>query len=233
MLFLQQYGGNMKRYFEILNSCPLFAGISESDMGILLHCLSAKEQGFHKNEFIFSAGEAVTAVGVVLSGGVHVVQEDFWGNRTILEHMGGGSLFGEAFSCAEVKKLPISVIAAEKSDILLIDYRKIISNCPSSCDFHTGLIKNMVRILAEKNILLTKKIQHITNRTTREKILSYLSAQAIQAKSPSFTIPFDRQELADYLAVDRSAMSNELSKLRNNGILIFEKNRFELLHEKE
>lgn len=220
----------MEKYLEILKPCPLFAGIDECELQTLLGCLSAIERSYEKNDFIFMADDIVTVIGVVLSGSVHIIQEDFWGNRTILARIESGDLFGEAFSCAETEKLPVSVFAAEASGILLIDYHKIITACSSACTFHTGLIKNMLRILARKNVMLTQKIEFITQRTTRGKLLSYLSAQARQAGRGSFEIPFDRQQLAEYLSVDRSAMSNELSKMRDDGILKFHRNHFELIY---
>lgn len=219
----------MKKYLPTIKKCPLFAGIDDSGLKTLLDCLSASLVPYEKNSFVFMADDAVTNIGVVLSGRVHVLKEDFWGNRSILDHIGPGGLFGEAFSCAEVPKLPVSVIAAEKSDILLVDYRRIIRTCTSACAFHTGLIQNMMRILARKNVMLTQKLEYVTRRTTREKLLSYLSAQAGQAGSNSFEIPYNRQELAEYLSVDRSAMSGELGRMRDDGILRFHRNSFELL----
>jgi len=219
----------MEKYLHILKKCPLFAGIVDSELRALYGCLSAVEKKYEKNNFIFMADDIVTLIGVVLTGSVHVIREDFWGSRTIIARIEPGGLFGEAFSCAETEKLPLSVLAAEASDILLIDYRKIITTCSSSCTFHTGLIKNMMQILAEKNIMLTQKMEIITQRTTRDKLLAYFSVQARQAGSNAFEIPFNRQELAEYLSVDRSALSNELSKMRDNGILTFHRSRFELL----
>lgn len=219
----------MEKYLDPLKNCPLFAEINGSELQTLLGCLSAVKKHYKKNEFIFMANDAATAVGIVLSGSVRILQEDFWGNRTILSHIESGGLFGEAFSCAQADRIPVSVLAAEKSDILLIDYRRIITTCTSSCAFHTALIQNMLRILAEKNIMLTQKIEILTRHTTREKLLAYLSSQAIKAGSDSFQIPFNRQELADYLSVDRSAMSNELGKMRDDGIIKFDRSRFELL----
>ncbi|GHV49629.1 Crp/Fnr family transcriptional regulator [Synergistales bacterium] len=175
------------------------------------------------------AGEDVTAIGIVLSGGVHVLQEDFWGSRAILSHVAPGELFAEAFSCAGVGSLPVSVITTEPSEILFLDYKRVATTCSSSCAFHTGLIKNMMQILAGGNVMLTQKIEHLTRHTTREKLLSYLSEQARQAGQSAFEVPFNRQELADYLSVDRSAMSSELCKMRDDGILRFCKNHFELL----
>lgn len=219
----------MKKYLDILKKCPLFTGIDETELQALLGCLSATKKHYEKNSFIFMADDVVTSIGIVLSGNVHIIQEDLWGNRTILGDIETGGLFGEAFSCAETKRLPISVLATQTSDILLIDYHRVVTTCSSACAFHARLIKNMLRILARKNIMLTQKMEFLTRRTTREKLLAYLSAQAQQAGSNAFEIPFNRQELAEYLSVDRSAMSNELSKMQADGILTFHRNQFKLL----
>ncbi len=218
----------MKNNFEVLKKCALFEHIAEAEISGLLKCLSAKEKKYKKNDFIFSEEDTPTYVGIILSGSVCIVKEDFWGNRAILTKLGVGDLFGEAFSCAGVKKLPVSVIASDDAEVLLVDYKKIITTCSTACVFHTRLISNMIKILANKNIMMTQKIQHIVKRTTREKLLSFLSEQALKSKSNTFTIQFNRQELADYLSVDRSAMSNELCKMRDEGILNFNKNNFEL-----
>ena len=213
---------------SIMKNCALFASIEREKIDILLKCLSAKRQNYMKEEFVFLTEEPARYVGVVLVGGVNVIQEDYWGNRTILTHINAGELFGEAFSCAEIKKLPVSVIATDVSEILLIDYKKIVTVCSSSCGFHTQLISNMLRILANKNIMLTRKMGYISKRTTREKLLSFLSAQAIQFKSNVVVIPYNRQELADFLCVDRSALSREIALMKKDGLLEYEKNRFVL-----
>ncbi len=218
----------MSGYHKILISSSLFVGISEGEIEPLLSCLSAKKRQYEKNAFIFSENESVSSVGLILSGGVHVIKEDYWGNRDILAHLGPGELFAEAFSCAEMAKLPVSVIAIEKAEVLLIDCQKIITTCPTSCAFHTRLIQNLLQILASKNILLMQKIEQLSKRTTKEKLLAYLSAESKKAASSTFTIPFNREELADYLSVDRSAMSNELSKMRDAELLTFSRNHFEL-----
>ena len=219
----------MEKYFEIIQKCMLFAEIEVSNMRPLLNCLTAAQHSYKKNEFVFSAGDSARSVGIVLSGSVHILQEDYWGNRTILAHIPPGGLFGEAFSCAEVNSLPVSVMATESSEILLIDYKRIITTCSSSCVFHAALIKNMLKLLAQKNIMLTQKMEIITHRTTRERLLAYLSAQAIKAGKSRFTIPFDRQQLADYLSVERSAMSAELSRMQADGLLRTNRSEFELL----
>lgn len=213
---------------ETAKKCPLFAGIAPDQLESLLLCLAASTRLYRKDEFIFMAGDKPVSIGVVLSGGAWVLQEDFWGRRTILAHVGSGDLFGEAFSCAEKGALPISVAATEPAAIMLINYRKIITTCSTACLFHARLIMNMMRILAEKNIQLTKKIEHLSKRSTRDKLLSFLSAQAMQAGNDTVELPFNRQELADYLCVDRSALSRELGQMQAEGLLRYKKNRFEL-----
>lgn len=216
----------MKGYFEILKKCPLFAGITEDDMKSLLACLNAKEINVNKGEMILNVGDRPEYIGIVLKGNVHIVQEDYWGNRTILMDVQEGGLFGEAFSCAGASEFPISVLARESGMFLLVDCQKMSTTCSSSCSFHAHLIRNLMKILANKNIMLTRKMKHITKKTTRDKVLSYLSECAMSNGSNSFTIPFNRQELADYLSVERSALSNTLCKMRDNGEIQFEKNKF-------
>ncbi len=213
---------------DVLKKCPLCAGIADDELGALLDCLRAAPKSYAKDDFVFLAGERAGAMGIVLSGVLHIVQEDFWGRRAILARLPPGELFGEAFACAGLERLPVSVLAAEAAEILLLDYGKIIAPCARNCSFHARIINNMLRILARKNVMLVQKIEHLTRRSTREKLLSYLSGRARETGQNSFAIPFNRQELADYLAVDRSAMSNELSKMRDEGILDFSRNEFEL-----
>ena len=219
----------MEKYFETIKKCSLFVGIEDSNLGALLNCLMAVRRSYKKSEYIFSAGDAVQSVGIVLSGSVHILREDYWGNRTILANIPPGGLFGEAFSCAEIDNLPMSVIAVEKTEVLLIDYRRIITTCSSSCVFHLALIKNMMKLLAQKNIMLTQKMEIVTHRTTRERLLAYLSVQAIRAGKSCFTIPFNRQQLADYLSVERSAMSTEITKMQADKLIWTNRSTFELL----
>lgn len=214
---------------QTIKQCQLFSGIDEKQLESLLDCLNATRRTYIKDEFVFVADNKAVSVGIVLTGRVYVIHEDFWGNRAIIAHINPGDLFGEAFSCAEIDKLPVSVVASEKSEIILIDYRKTVVSCTSACVFHMRLIKNMLRILAEKNIMLTQKIQLLSKRTTREKLLTFLSHQAVMAKSNLVRISFNRQELADYLCVDRSALSRELSLMQREKLIRYDKNYFELL----
>jgi CRP-like cAMP-binding protein len=219
----------MEKYFSVIKSSRLFANIKDDNLSALLSCLSAIYKSYKKGDYIFSTGDKAVYVGLVLDGSVNVIQEDFWGNRTIVTHSGAGDLFGEAFACAEATNLPVSVIAVENAEILLIDFNRIITTCSSACEFHAQLIKNILGILSQKNITLIQKIEHISQRTTREKLLSYLSEQAKINNSATFEIPYNRQELADFLSVDRSAMSTELSKMHSEGIVRYNRNHFELI----
>lgn len=218
----------MINYFEAIQKVSLFRDITQHDLLGLLTCLSAKQRTYEKGEMIFMAGQQAEHVGIVCSGGVHVFTEDFMGNRTILTALSDGELFGEAFACAGTEKLPVSVMAISKTDILLISFRKIIATCPTTCTFHSKLIENMLRIVASKNVGLSQKVEIISKRTTREKLTAYLSSQAMRAGSRTFTIPFDRQGLADFLCVERSAMSAELSKMQQEGLLRTNRSEFEL-----
>ena len=214
--------------YSTLKHCPLFEKIAESHLETLLKCLGATQKNFGKNGVVFAADKKLDSVGIVLSGAVHTVREDFWGKRTIVGRIECGGLFGEAFACAGTEKFPFNVIAAEASDVLFVKCNRILTSCPSACGFHTTLIKNLTLILAEKNIALTQKLKHLTQPTTREKLLSYLSEQAQTVHSKTFAIPFNREELADYLSVERSAMSAELSRMRRDGLVRYQKNHFEL-----
>lgn len=223
----------MEKYLPILRKSPLFKGVEDNILS-MLGCMSAKKVVFDKNEYIFTEGDATHTVGIALSGRILIIKDDFWGNRSILSEIVGGEMFGESFSYSDPSfTAPVSALAAEKSEVLLIDYAKLITTCSSNCFFHNQVIINLIGILTKKNIMLMHKITCVTKKTTREKLLFYLSAQAKRAKSNSFTISFNRQELADFLAVDRSAMSSELGRMRDEKLLEFHKNMFLLKEIKQ
>ena len=213
-------------------SGPLFAGISEEGVDQVLACLSARPRHFDKQAMLLRAGVA-PVMGVVLAGSVHILQEDFWGNRSLLGRAGPGDLFAEAFACAGVLRLPVSVEACEPTDVLLLDAGRLSAVCPAACPHHVQMIRNLLRLMAEKNVGLARKVEHMARRTTRDKLLSYLSAEARRSGGSAFSIPFNRQQLADYLAVDRSAMCSELSRLRDEGLLDFHRSAFVLRQELE
>lgn len=219
----------MKKYLEILKKCPLFAGIEEADLLVMTSCLGARTVGFAKGEMIFKEGEPARQMGLLLSGGAQIVKEDFYGNRTIVARIEPAEMFGESFACAQLAAIPVSVAATEESQVLLMDCHRLLTTCSNSCEFHNKLIFNLLKVMATKNLLFHQKIEIASKRTTREKLLAYLHTQAKRYGTNSFTIPYDRQELADYLGVDRSGLSVEISKLRREGVLESEKRRFTLL----
>ena len=220
----------MKKPIVMPKKVPLFEGIAENEMPSLLTCLSAVVRTYEKDEFIFSVGEPASWVGIIRSGDVHVVKEDFLGNRTIIAALSTGEIFGEAFACARTKNLPVSAVATTECEIILIDFQKIISTCSSSCGFHSRMIENMLGIVASKNVVLNQKVEIISKRSTREKLIAFLSMYAQRTGSRQFEIPFNRQELADYICVERSAMSAELSKMQKDGLIRTKKHEFELLY---
>lgn len=212
-----------------LKRSKLFSGIDEKEIGVMLSCLSAERRKYKKWEYILRCGDSAGSVGLVMAGSVNVIQEDYWGNRNIVAAVPPGQSFAESYACAGNVPLGVSVQAAENSEVLLMNIQKILTTCSSACAFHARLIRNLASLLASKNLMMNEKLTFLTQRTTREKLLSYLSAESMRRHASSFSIPFDRQQLADFLSVDRSAMSNELSKMRKEGILQYSKNHFSLL----
>ena len=215
--------------FDALAACPLFEGVSREDTATMLQCMQARLVDVAKGEAVFRAGEPAEYVGILLSGGVRVFRDDFDGNRTIHGAMQPGDLFGETFACAGVGRLPVTAEADRPSRVLLIRMKRLIETCPSACGFHNRVVMNLLKVMAAKNLMLNQKLEITSRRTTREKLLAYLSAQARAAGSDSFVIPFDRQGLADYLGVDRSALSAEIGKLRREGVIKSERSAFILL----
>lgn len=221
----------MEKDREALARCPLFDGVSEQDREALLGCAGARTMAVKRGETVLREGSPAEHVGIVLEGAVRIVRNDFYGNRTIQAVLQPGELFGEAFACAGVRRLPVSAEAAEPGRILLIRLEGIITACERACPFHSRVALNLLRVMAEKNLLLNRKLEITSRRTTRDKLMAYLSAQAKRAGSDSFVIPFDRQGLADYLGVERSALSAEIGKLRREGVIESERSAFRLLHE--
>ena len=219
----------MEKYLKILKKCPLFAEIEEENLLRMLSCLGAKIVSFDKKYTVFAEGSPAKYIGIMLSGSAQIIQVDYYGNRSILSEVSAPEVFAEAFACAEVDALPVTVIANDPCDIMLIECDHILHTCSNNCGFHQKLIFNLMRDLASKSILFHQRIEITSKRTTREKLLTYLLMQAKAAGRDSFDIPFDRQELADYLEVDRSGLSAEISKLRREGVLDSNKNHFVLL----
>ena len=219
----------MADLYQKLQGCPLFDGIDSGDLTGMLGCLGAKPVSAKKGQSIFREGDPAIYVGIVLSGSVQIIREDYFGNRSIMAHLGPKQLFGESYAFSRVPTLPVSIITDEDTEVLLLDSRRISVCCSNACSFHSQVIYNLLHLVAVNNLLLHQKIQITAKRTTREKLMAYLLNQAKLQGSNAFTIPYDRQELADYLEVDRSGLSAEISKLRREGVLESEKNHFRLL----
>lgn len=219
----------MEQFFDILLHCPLFDGITRQELGEMLGCLDGKILDIPRGNPVFLEGEPARYVGVVLSGAVQILRDDYYGRRSVLTAAAPGELFGEAFACAELEALPVSAVAQTASTVLLLDCSRVLTGCSHACVFHSRLVHNLLRGIAQKNLALTRKIRCMSPKTTREKLIAFLLDQAKQQENAEFAIPYDRQALADYLGVERSAMSAELGKLRKSGLIECTGSRFRLL----
>ena len=216
----------MKDFFPVIRSSLLFSGISEDELTAMLSCLNAEKRNFPKDAFLLRTGDTAESIGLVLSGSVLVIQEDIWGNRNILSKAGPGRTFAASFACAPGSVLNVSVIAETPVAAMLLNVKRILNVCPSACAHHSRIIRNLLGELAEKNLRFSEKLTHMGQRTTRAKLMSYFSAEAQRLGKYEFDIPFSRQQLADYLSVERSGLSLELGKMRKEGLLDFNKSHF-------
>lgn len=221
----------MKKYLPVLKHCPFFAGMDEGEILSILNCVDAKIRTFDHDEYIFRAGDSTASMGLILSGSVLVIQEDLWGAPEY--HVQNRS---RRLLCGTLRRNARFRFEHQRgncrpSETLMLNINRLLTVCPTACTHHNRLIRNLVSVLAEKVLQFNEKITHMSKRTTREKLLSYLSSESIRQGSLSFDIPYDRQQLADYLCVERAAMSAELSKLQKEGLLTTQKNHFELAVE--
>lgn len=214
---------------SLLQTIPLFEGIESHRFGSLFACVGARRENFEKGEFVSLNGDELNSIGVVLSGRIQILKEDVFGNRAILNSLGEGDAFGESFVCGGSYTLTVSILAVENTSVLFMPFDHIMHICPSACDFHNTLIKNMVKMIARKNINLLEKLEVSTKRTLREKILTYLSQLAQERNTAVVTSPLGRVDLADFLGADRSALTRELNKMRDDGLIEFDKNTYKLL----
>ena len=219
----------MKKYVEILKRAQLFSGIGDNEISTMLSCLQANLLSYRKGDYVFREGEHIDTITVLVEGKLLVQHDDFWGNRNIVNIIRIGEMFGEAYVAPDSGALLNDVIAEEDSVVIFFDVKRILTVCSTACRFHSIVVQNLFFAISEKNRKLVQKIGHMSKRSTRAKLLSYLSEEAKRHNSNHFAIPFSRQQLADFLCVDRSAMSNELCKMREEGLLQFDKNLFTLL----
>jgi len=209
--------------------CPLFQGIRREDMGAMLHCTGYHITQYAKGQTVILEEEHVRHVCIVMSGAVDMVKEDLWGNKTLLIRAKRNELFGESFACGDDTRSVVSFIVSEDAQILFIPFHKIMHTCTMACEFHHRLIENMVRIIAGKNRELMRKVEIVSRKTLREKILAYLSVQAQLQGTRYFEIPLGRIELAEYLCADRSALTRELTNMERDGLIDYHKNMFRIL----
>lgn len=218
----------MEKYLPVLRSCPFFSGLSDREILSILHCVNGTVLSRPQGAYIFRAGDTTDVMGLVLSGSALIIQEDLWGHRNILSKCTAGDFFGEPYAAKPGAILNISVVTEKDCDILMLNIGHLMVTCPTPCPHHQKLIRNLVSVLSNKILIFNDKITHVSKRTTRDKLLSYLTSESIRHGSLSFDITFDRQQLADFLCVDRAAMSVELSKLQKEGLLKTNRNHFEL-----
>lgn len=218
----------MSENFEKIKAAPLFFGIDEAELPELLEALDAHSRRYQKGEIIMPEGEKTDSLGLVMRGSVLIVQDDFWGNRNIMARITQGGIFAESFACTG-EKLTVGAEAESECEIMRLKVGHVLGSCPKSCVGHAKLVGNLISELARKNLNFNSKLGHMGKRTTREKLMSYLSAQAMKSGKNEFDIPFDRQQLADYLCIERSAMSAELSRLQKDGLLATERSHFRLI----
>ena len=213
----------------ILKRSKLFAGVGEDEIGAMLGCLQVVARSYKKGEYVFRQGQNLQQIALLVEGSLMVQKEDYWGNRSIIQSVEAGEMFGEAYAAPESGPLLSDVVAVADSTVLLFDVFRVLTVCSAACRFHSMVVQNLFYAISERNRRLVQKLGHMSKRSTREKLISYLSEEAQKQKSAVFTIPFNRQQLADFLSVDRSAMSNELGKMRDEGLILFDKNEFTLL----
>ena len=211
-----------------LSNTQLFRGLEEAEITSLLGCLNATTRSFQKGEVILSEGNITENIGILLSGLAVISCNDIWGNTSILGHVAPGSVFAEVYACIPGEPMLVTVSAAEDTSILFMNVGRVLTTCTNACPFHTRLVRNLLTVCAHRNLQLSQRIQHTSSKSIRGRLMSYFSECSKHAGSNSFLIPYNRQQLADYLNVDRSTMCNELSKMQRDGIIEYDKNRISL-----
>lgn len=225
---MQQKEIFLENILKILEKCSLFENFTPEEIESLINCLNYKIHNYNKNDIVLLSGDEITFIGIVLKGELEITRDDAFGNSIILSKISEGDIFAEAIVCSNIGKSPITVTSITNSTIIYLSYNKIINICSNVCTFHTQLISNMLKIIANKNILLNDKIEILLSKSIREKLNIFFSKQVEKNKSTKFKIPYSRLELANFLNVNRSALSRELSNMQNEGLLKFNKNNFEI-----
>ena len=208
-----------------LSNTQLFRGLKEAEITSLLECLHTAKRSYQKGEVILSEGSITENIGIVLSGMAVISCNDIWGNTSILGNVAPGSVFAEVYACIPGQPMLVTVSAVEDTSVRFMNVGRVLATCTNACPFHTRLVRNLLTVCAHKSLQLSQRIQHTSSKSIRGRLMSYFSECAKRAGSNSFVIPYNRQQLADYLNVDRSTMCNELSKMQKDGIIEYERNR--------
>ena len=221
----------MEPYHNLLMNAPLFSALTTEELPLMLHCLNASKKTYHAKQFIIRETDVTDDLGIVLHGQVQIITEDVFGNRSITAKFGPGQLFGQVAASKQASSSPVSVLADSDCEILLLKFHKLVSPCTRACSFHSRVIENMMNVLADRNLMMNRKLSILSQRTIRDKLLAFLSWQYQDRKTKEFDIPYTRDELADYLCVNRSALSREISHMVAEGLISTERNHF-AIHEK-
>ena len=214
---------------EFLKRLPIFSDLQKEEIMSVLNFFNFYEKSFKKNDFVFEIGQDINKIGIIISGEINVIKEDFWGNRNILNKFKTGETFGEVFALSKISSNNIIVEASQNCDILFLDLKNFSIDTENNSVEILKFLSNIFKISLKKNIMFTEKLEHISKKSIREKLISYFSAEAQKNKNNVFTIVFNRQELADYLFVERSALSRELSFMKKDGLIDYNKNHFILI----
>ena len=217
----------MKKYFDVLQTVGLFRGVNAAGLETMLTCLGAEIREVSKDEIVLLAGDQPQYVGIVLAGQLHIVREDYDGNRSLIAEVTSGEIFAEALCCAGVPESPVTVVAQTDSAVMSLKFLRILQTCPSSCAHHTKLIGNMLKLVANKNLQLQSRMEIISLKSIRARVMHYLKSLAPKQEG-HILIPFNREELADFLCVERSALSHELMRMKADGLIEYRKNQFAL-----
>ena len=222
----------MEEYLDLLKNVALFSGIDVTELEAMLKCIGANIKTARKDEILLLSGDEPRNIGIVLTGRLHIVREDYDGNRSLISAVAPGEIFAEALCCAGVSESPVTVTAGANSKVMLLSFSRILRTCTNSCAFHTRLIRNMLAIIAGKNLFYQARMEIINLKSLRAKVVRYLESEN-HRHGQAFTIPFNREEMADYLCVDRSALSHELSKMKKEGLIDYRKNQFTIIQCKD
>ena len=208
---------------------PLFQGLEREEISEVLQKFHALIKHFPKSDYIYLAGDCVENLCVVLEGTVQMIKEDIWGEKSIIANLGAGSVFAENFLGKLGDRSVVSYFVASDSEILMLPLGRALYDVSAPSKASQRLMCNIVSVLADNNTRLIEKTEILCKKTLRSKILAYLEQEARNNDCRQITIPFNRTDLANYLDADRSALTRELARMREEGLIDYNKNTFTIL----